>query len=384
MMSTDQSAMGQKLANISTCLFDLDGVIWRGDTVIEGAVESVRRLQEAGKHCLYCTNNSHSTRADYVEKLRGMGIEATEDDVITSASATAHYLSAVFTGPFLAYVIGGPGIITSLQKLGARVIIGEVEDETRVDCVVVGIDRAFSYDKLRSAQRLILNGALFVATNRDTTYPTENGVVPGAGSLVASIEAASGVTPVVVGKPRPAMVQMMLDKLGVAPAQALLVGDRLDTDIVCAHRAGIAALFVATGVTPLETATRAKGEHKPDALFENLPALCDAVLGLAGDDMMAAVPLAAASPVAAVAGAAMAEATPLMQDANLVEASAAESDAVESAAAESDAVESGVTPPSVEQVPETAGGWNFDEPDAGPPATEIIAPGATVPEPSMT
>ena len=141
------------------------------------------------------------------------------------------YLSAQFTGPFLVYVIGEEGIITALQKIGAHVVAdNDVTDETMVDCVVVGIDRAFNYDKLRIAQRLIHKGAHFIATNRDNTFPTENGIVPGAGSIVSSVEAASGVAPVTIGKPRPAMVHLVMNKFGVAPQEVAMIGDRLDTD----------------------------------------------------------------------------------------------------------------------------------------------------------
>jgi 4-nitrophenyl phosphatase len=198
------------LGAVNTLIFDLDGVVWRGNSPIQGAVEAIAQLKASGKRCLYCTNNSSQTPAAFVEKLAGLGIEAEEDDIITSSTATALYLSAQYTGPFLAYVIGGEGIQTAIQKIGARIVYDrDIDDDTKVDCVVAGIDRSFTYDKLNTAQRLIRSGALFVATNRDATYPVEHGVIPGAGSIVASIETASGITPVTIGKPRPVMVQLI-------------------------------------------------------------------------------------------------------------------------------------------------------------------------------
>jgi hypothetical protein len=140
--------------------------------------------------------------------------------------------------------------------------------------VIAGIDREFSYEKLRIAQRFILNGARFIATNRDATYPVADGVVPGAGAVVAAIEAASGVTPLTIGKPQALMPLLLLQKFGLAPEETAFVGDRLDTDMVSARRAGIASLFVATGISTLEAAERAKGQQKPDAMFNDLAELC--------------------------------------------------------------------------------------------------------------
>jgi 4-nitrophenyl phosphatase len=267
------------LGAVTTLIFDLDGVVWRGNSPIEGAVEAISQLEAAGKRCLYCTNNSSQTPAAFVEKLKNLGIEADEDDIITSSTATALYLSAQYTGPFLAYVVGGEGIQAAIQKIGARIVYDrDIEDDTKVDCVVAGIDRSFTYDKLNTAQRLIRSGALFVATNRDSTYPVEHGVVPGAGSIVAAIEAASGATPVTIGKPRPVMIQLVQQKFKLQPNEIAFIGDRLDTDIVCARRAGVAALLVLTGVTTLQQARRAKGELRPDSVFPDLASLVGVVL----------------------------------------------------------------------------------------------------------
>ncbi|MDQ3812392.1 MAG: HAD-IIA family hydrolase, partial [Armatimonadota bacterium] len=193
---------------LSTFIFDLDGVIWRGDTPIAGAVASVMRLRAAGKRCFYCTNNSRQPQSRLAARLRAIGLELEDEDVMTSSSATALYLAGQFRDPFAVYVIGGEGITTALQKVGAHVLTGtEIAEET-VDCVVVGIDRSFTYDKMRLAQRFILGGARFIATNRDATFPTEEGVVPGAGAIVASVETATGIIPITMGKPRPLMVQL--------------------------------------------------------------------------------------------------------------------------------------------------------------------------------
>jgi len=273
-----------ELAGLTAFIFDLDGVIWRGQTPIEGAVATVMRLRAAGKRVFYCTNNSMRPQSAFATLLRSIGLELEDEDVMTSSSATALYLAGQFREPFSAYVVGGEGIVAALQRVGGHVLTGSGISEAdmaaeEVDCVVVGIDRAFNYEKMRLAQRFILNGARFIATNRDATFPTEDGVVPGAGAIVASVETASGVSPVTIGKPRPLMVQLCLEKFNLSPATTAMVGDRLDTDIACAHQGGIRALYVATGVTPMAEARAATGELRPHAFFDDLPALGRAVLG---------------------------------------------------------------------------------------------------------
>jgi 4-nitrophenyl phosphatase len=274
------------ISRLSALIFDLDGVIWRGNTPVPGAVESVARLRAAGKRCFYCTNNSRKAPADFVAALAGMGVEAEEEEIMTSSSATALYLSQQLTGDFSAYIVGEDGLSSALRKVGARIVSdreaesdGDNWGDFPVDCVVAGIDRHFTYDKLRLAQRFILKGARFIATNRDSTFPVAGGVVPGAGSIVAAIETATGISPITIGKPQPLMMHLLLQKFSLVPAETAMIGDRLDTDIMAAKRAGIGALYVATGVNTLEEAQRARGDLKPDVLLDDLPALCT-LLGL--------------------------------------------------------------------------------------------------------
>lgn len=261
-------------------IFDLDGVIWRGSSPIEGAVEAIARLRGAGKRCVFCTNNSSSTPAEYVEKLGGMGILAEEDDILTSGVATSLYLESQLTGQFSAYVVGEEGLVSTLRKTGARVvtmqgmnpITNDIIEDTAfpVDCVIVGLDRAFNYDKLRLAQRFINNGARFIATNRDATFPVPDGIVPGAGAIVAAIETASGVSPLTIGKPQALLPLLLMQKFNLKPETTVFVGDRIDTDMVSAHRANLKAILVTTGISSAEDAERAKGQQKPDAVFASL------------------------------------------------------------------------------------------------------------------
>lgn len=266
------------LTAVSTFIFDLDGVIWRGAAPVAGAVSSLAKLRAAGRDCLFATNNSSRPPDFYAQKLRALGIEAASESIVTSATATALHLSRHLPRGFSVYLVGEAGIAEALQSIGARVV-GDEEEMESVDCVVVGIDREFSYAKLDRAQQFLLRGAHFIATNRDATFPLENGVSPGTGAIVAAVATAAGREPLSMGKPDPQMLLAILENQGLKPAQAAMIGDRLDTDIACAKRAGIGAIFVATGVTPMETARQATGELRPDLFFADLPALCEA-LGL--------------------------------------------------------------------------------------------------------
>lgn len=274
--------MSLDLTALSTFVFDLDGVIWRGDTAIPSAVESVTALQKAGKRCYFATNNSSRPPRYYAERLNRMGIGASPDEVMTSSVATALYLKreierGALPARFTAFLVGEEGLSVALRSAGARILdVGE--ERYGADVVVVGIDRAFNYEKLKTAQSLILGGARFIATNRDATFPIEGGVVPGAGSIVAAVETAAGTAPLSMGKPEPAMLTLLLEKDGIRPDDAAMVGDRLDTDISCAHRAGMLALLVTTGVTSAETGRAATGEYRPDSIYADLrEMLADAV-----------------------------------------------------------------------------------------------------------
>lgn len=263
------------VAALTTLVFDLDGVVWRGETAIPGAAESVDRFRALGLNCFFATNNSSRPPQFFAQKLQNIGIHATPEEVVTSSTATALYVARHFPQGARVFVVGEEGICSALEGVGAQVSTDLNTDA--VDVVVAGIDRAFNYEKLKTAQRLILQGATFLATNRDSTFPVEGGVVPGSGSIVAAVETSSGVVPTSMGKPEPGMLQLILEMHHLAPQSAAMIGDRLDTDIACAHRAGIGKIFVATGVTPMETARAATGEFACDLLLEDLPQLVDLI-----------------------------------------------------------------------------------------------------------
>ena len=258
-------------------IFDLDGVIYTGQTVLPHAAEAVARLEAAGHPVYYLTNNSAQTRRGYRAKLAGMGIDAPEDRIMTSAYATALRLKEEGARGATALVIGQDGLYEELRAVGLRLV--DPSKDARADYVIVGIDRQFTYEKLRSAQQAILHGAHFIATNRDPIYPLEGGrVEPGSGSIVIAVETASLTVPEVIGKPSPGAAEIILKVSGYAPDQAVIVGDRADTDIACGKAAGMRTVLVLTGTTRRDEAERLPDDLKPDVILEDLSGL-EAVLG---------------------------------------------------------------------------------------------------------
>ena len=225
-------------------IFDLDGTVYRGSEALPTAAATLAELRRRGALVRFLTNNSSQTPAVQVDKLSGMGIEARPEEVLTSAVGTARYLRKHEL--LRVFVVGEPGLIDVLKSHGIRSIGGREE----CDAVVAGICRSFTYDLMNDALQQLLKGVPFVATNADATYPLEGGrLVPGAGAIVSAIQTCSGITPVVIGKPDPMLVRMVLDETGIAPSDALVVGDRYETDIVSGQAAGCDTLLVLTGVT---------------------------------------------------------------------------------------------------------------------------------------
>jgi len=222
---------------------------------------------------MLATNNSMATAAEYVKKLAGMGIETPEAAILTSAMATRDYLIETLPADAEILVIGMPALRDQLFRDTnfQAVQFGESVPAA----VVVGLDKGFTYEKLVLAHDAIRAGARFVATNADATLPTEKGLTPGCGSIVAAIATASGVLPVVIGKPQPLILEMALHRLGVNPDEAVMVGDRLDTDILAGQRAGMLTLLVLTGVSTRDEI--ASAEALPDLVFTDLNAVLEAL-----------------------------------------------------------------------------------------------------------
>jgi 4-nitrophenyl phosphatase len=274
--------MRQLPSPLRLVIFDLDGVIYRGLEPLPGAVELVNRLHAAGVLIRFATNNSMASRAAYVERLAAMGIRAVADEIVTSTSATIEYLARHEPGVRRVLAVGESGMVDEMRGAGYAVTPAAMAApplyegaplDARYDAVIAGLDRGFEYPRLAAAASAILAGARFIATNIDARYPTPVGFLPGAGSIVAAIAAASGVEPLVIGKPGPAMFLAILEAAGVPSAQAAVVGDNPDADIVAARRAGIFSVLVLTGVADSETVPALDGERRPDLVLADADAL---------------------------------------------------------------------------------------------------------------
>ncbi len=226
-------------------ILDLDGVLFRGDEPIVAATPTIDALRAAGKRLVFLTNNSARTPEQIATKLGRLGIDAAEDEVVTSAQATGELLAGRPQGGevLTAYVIGQDGIRSALTEAGLELVDGAAD---RSDFVVVGWDGDVTYEALRRATVLVRGGAQLVATNADASYPAPGGELwPGAGAILAAVETASGVRALVVGKPHPPLFQSALARAGTRTA--LMVGDRIETDIAGAVAAGLDAAFVLSG-----------------------------------------------------------------------------------------------------------------------------------------
>jgi 4-nitrophenyl phosphatase len=252
-------------------IIDLDGVVYLLNDPITGAVEAIHAFQAAGIPFVFLTNNSIATPQMYVERLKAIGVSVAPEAIVSSSQAVRGYLEdSGFSGSGTALVIGEKGLKVELEQVG--VSLAEGEAAARADFVFVGWDRAFDFEKLKNAVVAIRNGARYIATNLDATYPTPEGLWPGAGSIAAAVTCGSGTEPYVCGKPNPLIVELALGRLGIDRERVLLVGDRLDTDIAAGRAAGVDTLLVLTGVSDLDEVRRTGIEptHAMPAL-EDLP-----------------------------------------------------------------------------------------------------------------
>jgi HAD superfamily hydrolase (TIGR01457 family) len=250
-------------------LLDLDGVLYRGDRPVAGATEAVAGLRESGKRIVFLTNNSSRTPEQVAAKLAAVGIEASADEVVTSALSTAAMLARSGDGRPSAYVVGQDGIRTALAEAGIEVLDGEPRS---ADYVVVGWDGSVSYERLRVAAVLVRRGARLVATNDDPAYPAPGGELwPGAGAILAAVETASGGRATVVGKPHRPLFEAALERAGTT--RALMVGDRIDTDIAGAAGAGLDSVLVLSGAS--DRADLLEGDALPTAVLPGLAGILE-------------------------------------------------------------------------------------------------------------
>ncbi len=253
-----------------TALLDLDGVVYIGGTAIAGAAEALRKAQADGMRLAYVTNNASRTPAAVAALLVSMGAPAEPADVVTSAQAAARLLAERLPTGAPVLVIGGMGLRLAVRERGLRPVSTAAEKPL---AVVQGYWPGLSYPALAEGGIAVGAGALFVATNADTTLPSKHGVGPGNGSLIRVIATATGVEPVVAGKPEPPLHRESVIRTGAK--RPLVVGDRLDTDIAGAYNVGVDSLLVLTGVTSMAGAILAPPGQRPTYLAENLTGLLE-------------------------------------------------------------------------------------------------------------
>jgi NagD protein len=238
-----------EMEGIKHYLMDMDGVILRGSALIPGAAEFVRNLQAQQIPFLILTNNSLYTLRDLQVRLAFLGLEVPTDAIFTSALATAQFMHDQHPGG-RAYAIGESGLTTALHD------VGYVLTDQDPEYVVLGETTAYSFDRITRAIRLVSGGARFIATNPDVMGPGEGGIVPATGAVAALISAATGVQPYYIGKPNPLMMRTALRTLGAHTEDSVMIGDRMDTDIIAGIESGLRTILVLTGVTTREQVER--------------------------------------------------------------------------------------------------------------------------------
>jgi 4-nitrophenyl phosphatase len=268
-----------RLRSAKGFIFDMDGVLYLGSRLLPGVNDLFNALRLRGIPFLLATNNSTETAQSFIDRLAVMGVEVSVDNIQTSATTTRDYIRDAGDIPEDAtiLVVGQPALAEILQTGTSFKILADDQPPTDASVVVAGLDLEFTYEKMRRAVDAIEHGAAFIATNADDRLPNENGYQPGAGAVIAGIEKASRKSPVVIGKPQPLMMLKGVEHLGCEPGEAVMVGDRLDTDIAAASGAGLITTLVLTGVST--RADLATSDVLPDYVFADLPAMLQGFIG---------------------------------------------------------------------------------------------------------
>jgi 4-nitrophenyl phosphatase len=253
--------------NIKALILDMDGVLWRDEQPIGDLPAIFATIQNKGLNVTLCTNNATLSVGQYIKKLQRFGVALKPEQIVNSSQAAVHYLKNVLPDGSQVYPVGEDGLVQTLIDAGYSI------GGDNVLAVVAGLDRHLTYDKINRATHYIRSGAIFVGTNSDKTFPTPAGLAPGAGAVLAAIEAATSVEPIVLGKPNPEMYEIAMLRMGITPEHTLVVGDRLDTDIVGAQKLGCLCGLVLSGVSTADAAS--VWLPQPDFIAADLTSLLD-------------------------------------------------------------------------------------------------------------
>ncbi len=253
------------LSHIKHLIIDMDGVLYRGDQPMPRLGEFFNFLRQRSISFILATNNSTRTPQEYANKLASMGVTISPDEILVSGQATARYLAREYPKGTRIHVFGMPSLKQAITDEGF------ILADENVQVVVASMDRAVSYEKLKHATLLIRAGARFIATNLDPTNPTEEGLLPGTGAMIAALETASETRPTAIGKPQPIMYQLAMEQMGACPETTAAIGDRCDTDILGGKRAGITTICVLSG-----SSNRLEAEAcAADMIFDDIAQLLD-------------------------------------------------------------------------------------------------------------
>jgi NagD protein len=251
----------ERIKSKKAFISDMDGVIYHGDKLLPGVPEFVEWLKKENKKFLFLTNSSERTPQELQEKMNRFGIDVDTDVFYTSALATANFLASQ-KPKGTAFIIGEAGLINALYNVGYSM------NNVNPDYVVVGETRSYSFEKIEQAVNLVLRGAKLIGTNSDLTGPVEGGIVPGTRSLMAPIELSTGHSAYYVGKPNPLMMRIAIRKLGCSREDSIIIGDRMDTDIIAGIESEIDTILVLSGISTRKTADRFS--YRPHYILEGV------------------------------------------------------------------------------------------------------------------
>jgi len=264
----EKNLISDHLPNVRGLILDMDGVLWRDSEPIGNLPAIFNQIHDCGLRFILATNNSTKSLAQYQEKLQRFGVKVDSQQIINSAQAVGIFLQENFPDGASVYVLGQPSLKASLESYGMHIVS---KAEKKVDIVVASLDFNLTYEKLSHASLLVQSGSFFIGTNPDVTLPTPEGFIPGSGTVIGALEIASGKKAKILGKPESGLYEIALRRLQLSPGETLAIGDRLETDIAGAQKAGIHSALVLSGASTLEQAQ--EFHPQPDIITQDLTEL---------------------------------------------------------------------------------------------------------------